>query len=298
MKHLYIIGNGFDLFTGLKTGYSDFRYWLGNNYPFILENMQDAYNMDGEWWNDFEVQLGKLDIKAYVSKFTPPEKTEEEILAEVKKRRELGIQHNLPPNFQIDTPCAYRLRGLLDILQYCFEKWVEDCQTMTPATKFVKIEKENSHFINFNYTDVLERIYKIPDNRVLHIHGRASKHERLIFGHNTHLFEGGYSDEDKTRFELCRYEKNPYEYIYKNEELPEILKDVKFVHIYGFSFSEVDEDYVDWIYNNVPADSQWEISWYSDEDIKRISTFVMNYKGMKNRTRLINLDDISDTLAS
>ena len=201
MKHLYIIGNGFDIFTGLKTRYSDFRYWLGNNYPFIFENMQDACDMDGEWWNDFEVQLGKLDIKAYVSKFTPPEKTEEEILAEVKKRRELGTQHNLPPNFQIDTPCAYRLRGLLDILQYCFEKWVEDCQRMIPATKFIKIEKEDSFFINFNYTDVLEWIYKIPDNRVLHIHGRASKHERLIFGHNTHLFEGGYSDEDKTRFE-------------------------------------------------------------------------------------------------
>ena len=76
--------------------------------------------------------------------------------------------------------------------------------------------------------------------------------------------------------------------------MPDILKDVEFVHIFGFSFSEVDEDYVDWIYNNVPADTQWEISWYSDEDYKRISSFVMNYKGKKNRTRLIRLDDISE----
>ena len=51
VKHLYIIGNGFDIFTGLKTRYVDFRWWLENNYPFIYENMQVTYDMDVEWWN-------------------------------------------------------------------------------------------------------------------------------------------------------------------------------------------------------------------------------------------------------
>lgn len=74
MKHLYIIGNGFDIHTGLRTRYVDFRLWLENNYPFIFENMQATYDMDVEWWNDFEVQLGKLDIKKYIKKFTPQEK--------------------------------------------------------------------------------------------------------------------------------------------------------------------------------------------------------------------------------
>ena len=294
MKHLYIIGNGFDIFTGLKTKYADFRYWLENNYPFIFENMRDAYDIDGEWWNDFEAQLGKLDVKAYVSRYTPPEKTMEEILVEAKKRRELEKKHNLPSSLQVDTPCANRLSGLLDVLQYCFERWVEDSQRMIPETKFIKIEKENSFFINFNYTDVLQALYEIPEERVLHIHGRASNRERLIFGHNIHLFEGGYSDEDKTRFELSCYEKNPYEHIYEHEELPDKLKDVESVHIYGFSFSPVDEDYIDWIFKNVPREAQWEISWYSDTDLKRINTFLMNYHGLKERTRLIRLDDISE----
>ena len=74
MKHLYIIGNGFDIHTGLHTRYVDFRVWLENNYPFIFENMQATYDMDVEWWNDFEVQLVKLDIKKYIKKFTPQEK--------------------------------------------------------------------------------------------------------------------------------------------------------------------------------------------------------------------------------
>ena len=35
MKHLYIIGNGFDLFTGLHTSYSDFKHWLEHKYIFV-----------------------------------------------------------------------------------------------------------------------------------------------------------------------------------------------------------------------------------------------------------------------
>ena len=31
MKHLYVIGNGFDLFTGLRTSYADFKRWLEVN---------------------------------------------------------------------------------------------------------------------------------------------------------------------------------------------------------------------------------------------------------------------------
>ena len=225
-------------------------------------------------------------------------KTEEELLRELKERINTKKKHDLLPNFQVDTPCANRLRGLLDILQYCFEKWVEDFQLIIPAKNIVKIEKENSYFINFNYTDVLERLYEIPDNRVLHIHGRASKHERLIFGHNTHLFEGGYSDEDKTRFELACFEKNPYEHIYKHIKSYDVLKDVEHIHVYGFSFSEVDEDYVDWIYNHVPVDSHWEISWHTSKDLKRIATFIEEYRGLNERIKLVRLNHISDTSAN
>ena len=49
MRHLYIIGNGFDIHTGLATRYADFRLWLENNYPFIYENMQAVYDIDAEW---------------------------------------------------------------------------------------------------------------------------------------------------------------------------------------------------------------------------------------------------------
>ena len=292
MKHLYIIGNGFDIFTGLKTRYVDFRWWLENNYPFIYENMLAAYDMDVEWWNDFEVQLGKLDVWSYVRKFSPPEKPIEEILKEIEERKAFEKKYNLPPFLHHESLCAKRLRGLLDVLQYCFEKWVENCQRMFNDPQYVQLEKEDSFFINFNYTDVLQWLYEIPEERVLHIHGRASKHEHLIFGHSSFLRGSGSVDEEQVCFELSRYEKKPYVYIFKHGELPNILRDVEQVHIYGFSFSPVDENYMDWIYQHVPKDSQWEVSCYSDTDKKRIDRFVLNHWGLKDRLKLIRLKDI------
>lgn len=299
MKHIYIIGNGFDLFTGLRTRYEDFRYWLEHNYAFIYENMSQAYEMKGEWWNDFEVQLGKLDVKKYVKKFTPPEKPIDEILEAIKEREALVEKYNYPPSLYPNTPCAKRLKGLLDILQYCFEKWVDYCQQIITDPIYTSVERENSFFINFNYTDVLQWLYKIPEERVLHIHGRASKHDHLVFGHGNHLYLGMQStpDEEETCSELNRYEKNPYSYIYRHEELPAILSDAEYVHIYGFSISKVDEDYLAWIEKNTPRDCKWEFSWYSEEDKMRINRFIFEHWEIKGRTDLMQLQPISENEA-
>ena len=294
MKHLYIIGNGFDIHTGLHTRYSEFRFWLENQYPFIYENMQATYKMNGEWWNEFEVQLGKLDIKKYVRNFTQQNKPINEVIEEIEQRKKNAEKDNIQPSILFDSPCARRLRGLLDVLQYCFEKWVVSCQRDITNPQYIDIEKEDSFFINFNYTDVIEILYKIPEERVLHIHGRSSKHERLIYGHNQH-FNGSSKnyDEQKVNFELGIYYKNPYVHIYKHKELKEVLRSVEYVHIYGFSFSSVDEDYIDWIYNNVASNSQWEISWFSDIDKSRISNFTSRHWNIKNRLNIIRLEELA-----
>ena len=293
MKHLYIIGNGFDLFTGLKTSYSHFKEWLYLNYIFVFENMKAAYDMEGEWWYNFEENLGKLDIYGYIHKFTPPEKPIEEVIENIKQRKEKK-EDNLLTNFYVETPFADRLRGLLNILQYCFENWVKDSQRCITNPKYINLEKDNSFFINFNYTDVLECLYHIPEERVLHIHGRASKHDRLIFGHNSHPFVDMFDgpDADQTCFELCRYEKNPYEHIFKQNNLIDIVKYIETIHIYGFSLSEVDENYLDWIFLNTSSDCLWEFSWFNEKDKERIDKFILDHWKIKERARLIRLEEL------
>ena len=140
MRHLYIIGNGFDLHTGLATRYADFRLWLENNYPFIYENMQAVYDLDVEWWNDFEVQLGNLDITKFVIRFTPPAKSIDEIMAEMQRRKIFEQRYNIPPSMHSESHCAKRLCGMLDVLQYCFETWVYKCQSSITDPKYIYIE--------------------------------------------------------------------------------------------------------------------------------------------------------------
>ena len=295
MKHLYIIGNGFDIFTGLHTSYADFRRWLEVNYVFVYENMVSAYNMDGEWWNDFETQLGLLDVEDYVRRFNKPEKSITKIIADLESRKQKK-NNSISTGLYSESSCANRLRGLLEILQFCFERWVDDCQRMITDPKYTHIEKSNSFFINFNYTDVLEWLYKIPEERVLHIHGRASKHEHLIFGHNKHPHGGVGSniDVDRTCSVLYRYQKNPYEHIFTHGKLPDIISDVKEIHVYGLSISAVDEDYLDWIELNTPMDCKWEFSWYTDKDKERINKFVLDHWKIRERYSTIQLQQVTN----
>ena len=99
-------------------------------------------------------------------------------------------------------------------------------------------------------------------------------------------------DVDLTCSELCRYEKNPYEHIYKHVKLPEILSDVKEIHVYGLSISPVDENYLDWIEQHTPQDCKWEFSWYSVKDIERIEEFVLNHWRIKDRYTTMQLQQV------
>ena len=294
MRYLYVIGNGFDIFSGLKTRYVDFRFWLEHNYPFIYENLSAAYEMNGEWWNDFEQQIGYLDVKKFVSKFNPCNNSTVSIYEQVMKRKELEKENNIPPSFNYDSPCARRLSGLLDVLQYCFEKWIDGIVWSIMDPIYTHIERENSFFINFNYTDTLKMLYDIPDERVLHIHGCATKHENLVFGHNgffhADIFDG--QDAQKVCEVLNKYHKNPFEFIYKHHELEDILKDVEKVYIYGFSFSPVDIDYINWIASNTPNSSHWEISWYSKEDKTRILSFILQNWSLKDRYKFVQIESL------
>ena len=227
MKHLYVIGNGFDIFTGLHTRYSDFRNWLKHNYVFVYDALVSAYGVqDSEWWNDFELSLGKLNIKRYVLENTPPPKSFEEIIKEIESRKIKNS--NLPPSSAQDSPCADRLAGLFDIIHYCLRKWIES-MTSIVAPKTIHLETENSFFINFNYTRTLEFLYGISKEQILHIHGYAYDSEKLVFGHNSHIIEDGNEyDSERVIEVLGGYHKNPYEYIYKHVTFLNKIKDVEY----------------------------------------------------------------------
>lgn len=147
INRLYIIGNGFDVFTGLNTRYVDFRWWLENNYIFVYEMLVSIYGADGEWWNEFEIQLGKLNIEQFIADYTPKYKNASEVQDKIRERREFEKKNKLPHNVLFSNPCASRLRGLLDILQYCFEKWVYSVQKCLINPKYTHTLCFRIHFL-------------------------------------------------------------------------------------------------------------------------------------------------------
>lgn len=63
LKHLYIIGNGFDLHHGINSSYKNFHEWMNENNPDVIEKVDEIYGIcDDEWWSDFENQLASLDV--------------------------------------------------------------------------------------------------------------------------------------------------------------------------------------------------------------------------------------------
>ena len=49
-----------------------------------------------------------------------------------------------------------------------------------------------AYFLSFNYTDTFEVLYGIPEESIIHIHGRASFKEKLVVGHNRVIDPGDY----------------------------------------------------------------------------------------------------------
>ena len=52
---------------------------------------------------------------------------------------------------------------------------------------------------------------------------------------------------------------------------------------------------MDWFFNNVSATSQWEISWFSEEDKNRIDKFILDHWNLKDRLKTIKLEEIRQT---
>jgi hypothetical protein len=67
-----LIGNGFDLHHGLLSSYSNFRDWLKINHLTIYNEfliIYDGLADEGEWWKDFENNLGKLNVVSYYRRY-------------------------------------------------------------------------------------------------------------------------------------------------------------------------------------------------------------------------------------
>ena len=273
IRHLYVIGNGFDIYHGVHSEYSRFEAWLVANDKTLYERLSECYNVndDGEdnLWSDFERNLGYPNIKGFKA------------IHYESFRLPVGPNYNVSIFQEHSSGNAFG--RLKDDLAVAFKKWVKTLDiSVCKKHPFLK-DGEDVFYLTFNYTDTLEQVYNIPSERILHIHGQASKDDKLIFGSGrsmgTILWDEygdefpDTEDEENLVRAVGSFTKNTQHQINENHKFFSCHKNLNSITVIGYSFSPIDGIYLDKLLNFNPQGLQWRISWHTKIDKVRITSF-------------------------
>ena len=317
MKRLYIIGNGFDIHHDIPSRYSNYRDWLEENDVELIERLRNYYNVDDkEWWNQFEMELGYPDMAEYIDETA------------FENQPDFGSDEFRDRDYHAGQFAAEdEIGSLVADIKRTFTNWVESLPEPN-SDKKIALDKDESFFINFNYTDTLQKLYNIKASDILFIHGNVGYGTDLVLGHNRPYEEledefapelpepsddlagedlaewydeNGDSGEDyihqSVRSEVVtqihRLRKNTVNIIKENIRSFNALKNVQTIFIYGLSFSPIDLPYLNMVLNIINiTTTKWVVSFYSDED-KETAGSYFKQNGIKDAlVNYVKLDDL------
>ncbi|WP_312151027.1 bacteriophage abortive infection AbiH family protein [Paenibacillus odorifer] len=304
MSSVFIIGNGFDLAHEIKTSYEDFHQDLKENYPdasfkgyvpeakmmpdgdmsygaidtvgFLIKVISEAEleSEGGEKWSDLEtsLSLGRLSLNEYLDDWVDDDDDNE--------------WHKVQRNENV----AINLVGaVLEISDY-FSEWIESIEIdeFSPKNDFVNlIDKENDLFLTFNYTQTLEVLYKVKN--VCHIHGEQGSD--LMFGHGDdatyteQFMDSHVGAEDYLQEMHEKLRKDTAGAINRNQEFfRNISKSVDRIYSFGFSFSEVDQVYIQEICRRLLTnDVTWVLNDFDREEEREKYRKVIKSCGFRGK---------------
>lgn len=288
---LYVLGNGFDIGHKIPCKYLDFYNYLEENRRDILEIMGKYYHVgcDSDLWSDFESSLEEginYDSLAEIVWENTPNFTADDFSD--------GDWYNA--QIYIEQDCE----KLLENIRSGFEEWVESLQ-ISDVKKVYKLDL-SAFFITFNYTEILEKVYKIPISNILHIHNKVG--EKLVFGHGKksedfNVKKALYGDEKAfldidedgniessevghemfAENEVCAF----YEKMRKHTEkiIPTLrsfissISNIDEVIIIGHSYNEIDFPYFEEIGKIIDSNTKWILHYFSEKD-KKSAEAIMN----------------------
>ena len=276
-QKLVVIGNGFDLASGIKSSYSDFKQWLQLNDKHRLIGLMDTFfSNQRDVWGNIEKALGEDD--------------EDSILEYCKPDEEIDYDHPTRSMAAVEDSPEWIFKPVLDEFIEAFKDWVNSID-IANAEKVRDLPVE-CKYLTFNYTETLEMIYGIPESNILHIHGSRILDKEYIIGHNNFRNPNdAYKDESQMLYLQDTWSKiiewmnglvkDSTSIIRQNKDFFDSLSDIEQIVVYGHSFYEVDLPYMEEIVKHVGVVKPWNISYYCPKDIERINDFV-NKMGLKN----------------
>lgn len=261
MTTLVIVGNGFDIQNGLPTNYVHF-YEKYNNQLYDHFVHFPGFSEDQEWSN-FEENLGLFDE----DNFREGAAWEPSIDDMVESSKYVNGYND---------EISQKTDELVDEIQNAFTTWIRGID-VKKAIKFMKFPS-GFKFINFNYTSTLQDVYSVPDEDVLHIHGKA--HWNVIFGHGKksspadpdhELDEPWFEDAYQTLASVTKkFHKPVNEILERHRGHLERYGDVRKIIVLGHSVNGIDIPYFKFILNAYP-DAVWRNWNHKSEEYDGVS---------------------------
>ncbi|MCH5160673.1 MAG: hypothetical protein J1G04_01435 [Clostridiales bacterium] len=284
---LFIIGNGFDIWQGLNTSYKSFARFYNENKLSIAKELklEPLYlTQDGNqveithfdlyyglitgcgsfleesdiFWSTFEDSLSDLDheqINYYYGK-------EDEDLEDMQ----VGINQ------------AYSL------IRERFVLWTKTFNIPQGRTPY---NFQNSFFINFNYTDTLQRKFGVKDFRIYYPHGNVANPKSIIFGHDSYdsppppiLKELGGRNKGLYQLATFLYKTDKHVRLNIVDMMLSLFEcgfdwdRIKNVYILGHSMSNVDIKYFKRFAKETAFTATWHVSCFREEDKPRIKSLL------------------------
>lgn len=334
-ERLFIIGNGFDSAHGLPTKYKDFRRWickelygtikqtkneLDNVFSLNIPDVSYDRHMEPHinyyenkkflmWlflnnkklvkkdWHNFEDALPFLDINSVFDS--------NKIIVDLSSYDKNGMI-NLNWKEENYNEKANDLLVCTEEIKNVFSEWINSIEiTNLKKRKCITSKKEKSLFINFNYTETLEKIYGIPSRDVFHLHGfRISAVEywkdkqiedyEIVVGHGGReretFYEKYYEVNNTLNKALDRLRKPVNEIISKNSELWDILRksEIQEIYSFGFGFGKIDEPYIEKICNIINENCIWYLNDYDNEKEIKKKEKIIRKSGFKGKISIYN----------
>jgi hypothetical protein len=280
-KTLFVVGNGFDLFHGVGSTYSEFGEYVRRTNDSLHKTFEKYFSFEGNWaW--LEETLACLDISSIVDDAS-------EFLVGYGFDEWRDSDNHAYQEEVNDT-----VRELSEGLKTAFTAWV--LQLSIPhlgeyTGKRLRVHSD-AVFLTFNYTPTLETLYGIPRENICYIHNRAeAANSQLILGHAVDpsgrlpLNKGVDLEVQDVRVTegnkildsyFGRTFKPTAKIISEKREFFDKLYGTTQIFVIGHSLSTVDLPYFREVANRVGRDASW----------------VVTYRNPANESLIAALDDL------
>lgn len=313
--NLCIVGNGLDLAHGYRTKYTDFKEWMKKRLPptTSLDNIpglpdvmmgQHGENIIDEkgaiivlmWlfthnyvldntWSNFEESLYYLDLQDLLDEnswFVDDNARDKE--GDINPFWQGAYYREFAEAIWMSVRYTYAL----------FQRWLEEVDigesNLLPC--ICDLAKE-SVFLSFNYTETLEKMYRISPEKVCHIHGVRNNPytkdvwigsplpKRLIIGHGNRSgkdFSGVNIEAADVFDEIIKELRKPTDEIIKAYSgFWGALRrsDINKVYSFGFGYGDVDLPYIEHVCRLLRGrNATWYLYTYNEEQNRKAESQI------------------------